>query len=198
MVLTDPAYRRRGLARSLVTPLLELADARGIESVKLDATDQGQHLYESLGFRAEQPVERWWRAGTDARTSAQRVPPDESAIFEADCEAYAADRSAMLRALVERSETAASGEGFGLCRSGMQHDYVGPLIARNREEARALVACFSGRSCYWDLLPANAAALTLASEFGFAVRRQLVRMVRGRDLCGRQESIYGIAGFELG
>ena len=29
---------------------------------KLDATDMGHHLYESLGFRDEQPVERWKRA----------------------------------------------------------------------------------------------------------------------------------------
>jgi|SRR5580700_5423840 GNAT superfamily N-acetyltransferase len=62
MVLTNGAYRRRGFARSLLLHAIERADRLGIESLKLDATDQGQPLYESLGFRVEQPVERWWRA----------------------------------------------------------------------------------------------------------------------------------------
>src|SRR5579871_2520069 len=51
MVLTTAAYRRRGFARKLLGQAIERADELGIESLKLDATDQGQPLYESLGFR---------------------------------------------------------------------------------------------------------------------------------------------------
>ena len=61
MVLTHADYQRRGYARQLVTAALELAGARGIRSVKLDATDQGRPLYASLGFEDEQPIERWMR-----------------------------------------------------------------------------------------------------------------------------------------
>ena len=61
MVSTHAEYQRRGYARQLVTAALELASAREIRSVKLDATDQGRPLYASLGFTDEQPIERWLR-----------------------------------------------------------------------------------------------------------------------------------------
>ncbi len=63
MVLTRIKHRGHGYAMRLLKESLRVADELGIESVKLDATDLGQPLYEKLGFRAEQTVERWWRAG---------------------------------------------------------------------------------------------------------------------------------------
>jgi hypothetical protein len=51
---------------------------------------------------------------------------------------------------------------------------------------------------FWDLLPANAAAVELATEFGFAPVRRLVRMVRGERLRGDDTMVYAIAGFEFG
>src|SRR5258708_31799820 len=50
MVLTHVDYQRRGFARELVTRVLELADERQIQTVKLDATSQGPLLYERLRF----------------------------------------------------------------------------------------------------------------------------------------------------
>src|SRR5579864_5810973 len=64
MVLTKKSYRGLGFARRLLTQALTLADEAAIETVKLDATDQGQPLYEKMGFRSEQAVERWIRPGT--------------------------------------------------------------------------------------------------------------------------------------
>src|SRR5438128_894964 len=63
MVLTHPGFRRQGLARRLVAHAVERARLLGIETVKLDASAEGQPLYESFGFRAEQPVERWMLQG---------------------------------------------------------------------------------------------------------------------------------------
>src|SRR5437762_7941737 len=63
MVLTRAEYRGRGFARRLLASALERVDSLGIETIKLDATDQGRPVYESLGFKAEQPIERWWRKG---------------------------------------------------------------------------------------------------------------------------------------
>ncbi|MGH9612936.1 MAG: GNAT family N-acetyltransferase, partial [Bryobacteraceae bacterium] len=84
MVLTRPPYRRRGFAHALVTHALETADRGGIETVKLDATDQGQPLYESLGFIAEQEVERWsgngGRPSPPACTEPARFPESFAAL----------------------------------------------------------------------------------------------------------------------
>ena len=49
-VYTEPAWRRRGLARALVGGLLDTLRARGIGTVTLAATPLSQPLYDTLGF----------------------------------------------------------------------------------------------------------------------------------------------------
>src|SRR5215831_7863784 len=61
MVLTKSGFQRRGLARKLLQHTLNVADKIGMETLKLDATDQGQHLYLQCGFREEHQIERWQR-----------------------------------------------------------------------------------------------------------------------------------------
>ena len=51
-VYTEPAYRRRGLARRLMVAMLEWAHREGYGTVSLHASDFGRSLYESLGFQA--------------------------------------------------------------------------------------------------------------------------------------------------
>ena len=63
MVLTDAEYRGRGFAGRLLAEALDRADSMGVETLKLDATDQGRPLYEKMGFIPEQAIERWTRVG---------------------------------------------------------------------------------------------------------------------------------------
>lgn len=49
-VYTDPAHRRRGLARRLMDEMLAWCRERGLARVMLHASDEGLALYESLGF----------------------------------------------------------------------------------------------------------------------------------------------------
>jgi GNAT superfamily N-acetyltransferase len=57
-VYTEPGWRRRGLAERLMRALLAWADARGLSSVVLHASDEGRPLYERLGFRGTNEM-RW-------------------------------------------------------------------------------------------------------------------------------------------
>jgi hypothetical protein len=50
----------------------------------------------------------------------------------------------------------------------------------------------------WDLFPENRNAVEISAGLGFSRQRQLLRMVRGKDLLEKIECIYAIAGFELG
>ena len=50
-VYTEHPYRRRGLARRLVTAATEWCGANGIPVVILHASDEGRALYEALGFQ---------------------------------------------------------------------------------------------------------------------------------------------------
>lgn len=49
-VATEEPFRRRGLARSVVTRLVDRLDALGLPRIDLTASQEGMDLYLSLGF----------------------------------------------------------------------------------------------------------------------------------------------------
>ena len=51
-VFTEPAYRRRGIARALMLAMVDWCKSEGYRSVRLHASDMGRPLYASLGFTA--------------------------------------------------------------------------------------------------------------------------------------------------
>jgi GNAT superfamily N-acetyltransferase len=51
-VFTEPAYRRRGIARSVVQAILDWCRGQGFGSVFLHASETGRPLYQSMGFQA--------------------------------------------------------------------------------------------------------------------------------------------------
>lgn len=204
MVLTDAAYQRRGFARALVTRALQIADAAGIETVGLDATNQGSPLYESLGFVGSAPIERWIRKGSQSNGGATGRPASSGALRDVaalDQEAMQVDRVRLLETLMQQSPLFHSRDAFLLQRPGARAQYLGPCIAHASHAARQLIAsCLSenNSSYYWDLFPGNTGAVSIATKFGFERARQLVRMYRGKPLGESIEKIYAIAGFELG
>ncbi|WP_026925348.1 GNAT family N-acetyltransferase [Glycomyces arizonensis] len=58
-VSTDPVWRRRGFSRACMEALLGWFDDRGIRSVDLHASSQGEGLYRQLGFQSpDEPAMR--------------------------------------------------------------------------------------------------------------------------------------------
>jgi len=49
-VYTDPEYRLRGIARKIMQTMIDWCKREGFARVTLHASDDGRHLYESLGF----------------------------------------------------------------------------------------------------------------------------------------------------
>lgn len=70
-VYTDPAHRRRGLARRIMQAMVDWCDARGIVHITLAASDDGRPLYESLGF---------------VPTNEMRLPRTSAARSQSSCE----------------------------------------------------------------------------------------------------------------
>ncbi len=186
MVLTGAPYQRRGFARRLCEHAIAKADNDGIGTVKLDATAMGRPLYLSLGFRDEQPIERWSGHLQQLRPGADEKPA----------------ATPLLAALAARSEVFRFPGGCALVRPGSRARYMGPFTANNLEAAGALMlSAFragEGDVFYWDVLPWNNDAVQLLRELGFERVRSLVRMVRGPDLPTSDSRTYAIAGFELG
>jgi GNAT superfamily N-acetyltransferase len=202
MVLTRIKYRGRGYAMRLLKECLRLADELGVESVKLDATNLGQPLYEKLGFRSEQPVERWWRAGREDAAAPSAPPPLSNDWQSADQSAFGVDRCALLAKLARRNAPCAIGDSYLLTRAGREISYIGPAVCSSQPTARKLIEHAlqnpSAGGWFWDLLLANKPAVSLAEDFGFAPKRHLLRMVRGQDVRGNEATVYALAGFELG
>lgn len=211
MVLTRRDYQRKGLARQLMAHTLEAAKALGVETVKLDATDQGQPLYERLGFVAEQGIERWtWNGSCPTIGDATLQVPLES-LAALDYQAFGADRMRLLARLGaphRSTQTPAcvyqplvTTNGFALWGPGRVANYLGPCVARTPTLARSLLAGCLAQGAgpwMWDVFPDNVAALALARQFGFQPVRRLVRMRLGRSLAEHSELVYAAAGFELG
>ena len=58
-VYTDPAYRRRGLARRLVQTCTDWCYANNVQIVTLHASDEGRKVYEGLGFTPTNEMRTW-------------------------------------------------------------------------------------------------------------------------------------------
>ena len=197
MVLTAEPYRGRGFARELLTTALDMAARKSVQTVKLDATDMGKPLYESLGFTSEQPIGRWLREGA--------VIPDPlcrnatSAVVTSDIGAFGADRNQLLQQLSRNGTVIACNDGFVITRPGARAGYIGPCIASTPGIAENLIRSVVAGSQYWDFLDGNAMASHLATKLGFVKTRQLTRMYRGRALAPPDElQVFAIAGFEWG
>lgn len=205
MVLTAPEYRRSGFARRLMEHAVEYLREKGARCIQLDATDMGRPLYAQLGFLDECAIERW------RLPAAPALPPPAVASghvgFAAlDRQAVGADRTAVLEHLAGFDCASIPGCGYAMGRPGSTAAYFGPCVSRSAEAARALLIWFlsrrPGESVYWDLLPGNREALSLAREFGFERWRSLTRMELktpgAPDFAHDNSLVFAIAGFEFG
>lgn len=202
MVLTHPEFRNRGFARSLVGRALELSQtAMKVQTVKLDATDQGRPIYEKLGFRSEQIIERWsgpHLRSSEALPAAATGTPD----LELDKQAFAANRAPLLESLAAANSPAfVNKDAYAMWRPGARASYLGPCVARSSDSAKSVIkSCLQVRRgpWYWDLFPSNPHAVKIAGELNFKTERRLVRMTKGADLRGCESMVYAGGGFELG
>ena len=200
MVLTRVEFQRRGFAKKLFCEALKQADELGIETVKLDATEQGQPLYEQFGFRGELEVERWIRPNPKT----EQFPtgrPSSTLTLEVDPKYFGADRLALLEHLAKRNPPDVCQESYLFSRPGRVSAYLGPCVSDNLEDAGSLISArVENSACTWcwDVFPSNSQAVTIARELGFTPQRHLLRMARGKKLSENRSAIYAIAGFELG
>ena len=58
-VYTELEFRRRGVARQVMTAILEWIKAYGLRGANLHASDDGRALYEKLGFNPTNEMRMW-------------------------------------------------------------------------------------------------------------------------------------------
>lgn len=205
MVLVHPNFRRRGLGKALLEHCISyLRDDREIRCVKLDATPEGQPLYEKLGFKAEWSLKRWVGKGGGNTGNCPQDQMNETSL-KLDREIFGADRSALLKSLEQEGMAcrALDDGSFGLMRPGMNATYLGALSPADKASgsaiARELISCAPTNPVFWDLPDANENATSLAEELDFEAKRDLLRMYLGdNDNPGDPLRMFGISEPGLG
>jgi GNAT superfamily N-acetyltransferase len=202
MVLVLPGQRRRGYASRLLRAALAALERGGLAPV-LDATPAGREVYRREGFRDTWTFRRYVLDPAPGPTGAgvRALREDDWPwILELDRTAFGGERAAVLRALARRLPAAAlvvEREGFLLGRDGRETPQLGPLVARSRAAAQALLQAGLARMpgpVYADI--ADHAGL---ARPGFTEQRPFTRMVHGGGAApGDAARVFLVAGPELG
>ncbi|MEE4015575.1 GNAT family N-acetyltransferase [Roseibium sp. FZY0029] len=145
MVIVDKSMRGLGVGRKLMEEAFVLA---GDRPLRLIATQEGLPLYEKLGFVATGTILQCQGQALSCDTPVgveKMAAGDLEALKTLDREAYGADRSKMIDALVACGSVAvirkgSTVEAYAAIRQFGRGDVIGPVIAPDREAARALIA----------------------------------------------------------
>ncbi len=213
MVLVDPAFRGLGIGTALLKKTIEYAKDLG--TVRLDATPQGKLLYETLGFQTERELLRMERqvAGMPelhfqpcAPITSQILPE----IIKFDASVFGADRQRVLHHLFHHAPNYAfytkrenSITGYCMGRHGSNFEQIGPIVAKNHHDAKALLltalANAASLPAIVDIFSGQAPWLATLQAMGFRTQRPFTRMFLGSlKHPGQPDLQYAIAGPELG
>ncbi|MFF8968747.1 GNAT family N-acetyltransferase [Streptomyces sp. NPDC014995] len=154
MVLVAERHARRGIGRHLMRHVLSVM---GPTPLTLHATPHGRPLYEELGFkatgRAEMVVGHFTSDGpTPGVVTRAATAEDLTAILSLDEEVFGTDRTQMIARLPAFADQVRVAEdngriiGYAAAWPNMGTHVVGPLIARDTETAKALVASLAAHT----------------------------------------------------
>jgi GNAT superfamily N-acetyltransferase len=215
MVLVDKDYRGRGIARLLISSLLDLL--KSCRSIKLDATPVGQPVYEKIGFKNEYLIHRMINSSeiilhdTESSLIPESIlPSDIPEISKLDYSVFGSERTYLLGTLYnENSDNAfclrRDGRitAFLLGRKGRNYYQIGPVAAEGAIEARSLILSalkrLYGEPIVVDVLDDKLELIQWLKGTGFIHLRQFSRMyLHQNPFPGRIESNYLICGPEYG
>ncbi|KAF5996145.1 GNAT family N-acetyltransferase [Streptomyces sp. WAC00263] len=154
MVLVAERHARQGVGRRLMRHVVA---EMGTTPLTLHATPHGRPLYEELGFkvtgRAEMVRGHFVPDGPDPKVATRSATAEDLAtILRLDAEVFGSDRthvitrlpafSDQLRVAVENGRII----GYAAAWPNMDTHVVGPLIARDSETAKALIASLAAHT----------------------------------------------------
>ncbi|WP_406331353.1 GNAT family N-acetyltransferase [Streptomyces sp. NBC_00203] len=148
MVLVAERHARQGVGRRLMRHVVA---EMGTTPLTLHATAYGRPLYEELGFkvtgRAEMVRGHFVPGGPEPKVFTRPAAAgDLTAILRLDEEIFGSDRTHMITRLPAFSDQLRVAEengriiGYASAWPNMNNHVVGPLIARDTETAKALIA----------------------------------------------------------
>ncbi|CAM5499300.1 Acetyltransferase OS=Streptomyces aurantiogriseus OX=66870 GN=GCM10010251_04800 PE=4 SV=1 [Streptomyces aurantiogriseus] len=154
MVLVAERHARQGIGRRLMR---HVVSTMGTTPLTLHATPNGRPLYEELGFkvigRAEMVVGHLTAQGLAPGVVTRAATAEDLAtILRLDEEVFGADRTHMIARLPAFADQVRVAEddgriiGYAAAWPNMDTHVVGPLIARDTETAKALLASLAAHT----------------------------------------------------
>ena len=199
-------FQRQGVGLALMEHLLAHLEQQDVRRVMLDASPYGQPLYEKLGFTALKEVYVLQRkTGQLTFQRPQDIQPlslqNLDLITAADQQAFGADRSRLLQALLKNYPKRAFLSSNGYLIS--QGKRIGPWVIQHPENAELLLRAalslpFPGPVSV--VVPGeNMDAVTMLQNYGFEIVRVNRHMVRGlAPLLGDRTKIFAQTSLSLG
>lgn len=191
MIIVTPALQGRGIGRLLMDELLRQADGR---TIILNSTREGYRLYERLGFvpcgQVHQHQAVLAAAPPESQASGAVRPlrsEDIDAIRDLDWRASGMGRARLLDALfavgkVAVIEREGRVQGYACVRRFGRGVVIGPVIARDATDAKALIATLAAehRGAFVRIdVPATSGLSPWLEEIGLPNVDDVVAMVRG-------------------
>jgi len=119
-LLVHPELRRRGLGAELMNQAVKALEDSGVETIWLTASLSGKPLYERMGFREVDRVQRWMGTGREVIVTPCRQLTLER-IREIDAEGWGDCRETMVNALFSGGNLVCGRDSFLFTRA------IGPL-----------------------------------------------------------------------
>jgi GNAT superfamily N-acetyltransferase len=212
MVIVDPAIQRAGIGRTLMDAVVDQVQT---PSILLNATKAGEPLYRRMGFQPVGTIVQHQGASFAspivALPAGMRIRPmgrsDAAVLIGLDAEAFGTPREALIRLLIKQGDAVilVRGEepvGFSFHRRFGRGHVIGPVVARDVDLARALVAhwvgTFSGAFQRIDV-PGDSSLSAWLEEIGLVRVSGALSMARGAALpepCGLR--VHALASQALG
>jgi GNAT superfamily N-acetyltransferase len=214
VVITTPRAQAQGGGRWLMEQVLEQC---GDRNLALNATHAAYPLYVSLGFTTEAIV--YMRQGEvpqtlstmpalDGELQAQSMDGLEE-ITALDARAFGTNRERLLALLSAGASICTLSRGGEIVGYSMRREFgrghvIGPIVARNDEDAVHLTAVhlrdLSGRFVRVDTREKDGMFAEFLQQSGLGVAETVTTMSKGRRFLNRETGeswIYGLAGHAL-
>jgi GNAT superfamily N-acetyltransferase len=210
-IIVSPSMQGRGLGRALLTRLLALTGER---AVMLNSTNEGMRLYQSFGFEALGRVHQHLAPASLKPAPGEADPQlrpacagDLQAILQLDRRATGADRHRMIEAFIRIGSVAVieregQPQAYAICRPFGLGQVIGPVVARNTEDAKSLIRHFlqarAGQILRIDI-PGDTGLGGWLTAQGLPEVDQVTMMMRGKrpPICG-PERLFALASQSFG
>ncbi len=211
-LIVTPDDRRRGVGAAMMRHAMGVLEARGINTIRLEADPMGVGIYKRLGFVEQFESPRFCKQPllNAAPSPAEHLrTTDFEAIRAFDLDCFGDDRGRFLRELVKIGHAAycvkskEGIDGFAMALPASEGVRFGPCAARSKEVAGqlldALMGEFPDKAIITAVPGSNKMAVRLLESRGFVRNTACLRMRRGRHGAeSSADSLYALANGATG